>query len=72
MNLKENILVMAFPADEFKRDELDMMPDKELVDLACSYSHIKIWPALTLFQSALNSGLVDTNNYWIYFKEKGS
>ena len=63
---------MAFPADEFKRGELDIMPDKELVDLACSYSRIKIWPTLTTFQTALNSGLMDTNNYWIYFKEKGS
>lgn len=70
-NVKENIMVLAFPRDEFKRDELNKLNDKELFDLAVSYSHIEIWPTLLAFQYASNSGIVDINNYWIYFKEKG-
>ena len=70
-NVKENIMVLAFPRDEFKRDELNNLNDKELFDLAVSYSHIEIWPTLLAFQYTSNSGIVDMNNYWIYFKEKG-
>jgi len=70
-NSIENIMVLGFPRDEFKRDELNSLNDKELFDLAVSYSHIQIWPTLLAFQYASNSGIVDINNYWIYFKEKG-
>ena len=65
----ENIMVLGFPRDEFKRDELNRLNDKELFDLAVSYSHINIWPTLLAFQYAFNSGIVD--NYWIYFRERG-
>lgn len=67
--MKESIMVLAFPRDEFKRDELDKLNDEELFDLAVSYSHIEIWSTLQAFQHAFNSGIV--GNYWIYFKEKG-
>ena len=68
--MKENIMVLAFPVDDFDRKELDNMTDAELLALAEEDKSVLRWKGLSIFQDALNNDSVDTDNRWIYFVAK--
>ena len=68
--MKDNIMVFAFPVDEFDREKLDKMTDAELLALAEEEKSVLRWKGLSLFQDALNNDSVDTDNRWIYFVAK--
>ena len=69
MDVKQNIMVVAFPVDDFDRNDLTMKTDKELHTLAKNHG-LLMWPTVLAFQYALNCDLVDTENNWIYFVDK--
>ena len=68
--MKDNIMVFAFPVDDFDRKKLDNMTDAELLALAEEDKSVLRWKGLSLFQDALNNDSVDTDNRWIYFVAK--
>ena len=69
MGIKEKIMVVAFPVDDFDRNDLAMKTDKELHTLAKNHG-LLMWPTVLAFQHALNCDLADTENNWIYFVDK--
>ena len=69
MDVKQNIMVVAFPVDDFDKKDLNMKTDKELRTLV-KHHGLLMWPTVLAFQNALNRDLVDTENNWIYFVDK--
>lgn len=62
-----NIKVLSFDVDEYQKESLDRLSDQELYNISREDKNVLIWDNLKVFQERMNSGLVDTENGFIYF-----
>jgi hypothetical protein len=62
-----NIKVLSFDVDEYQKESLDRLSDQELYNISREDKNVLIWDNLKVFQERMNSGLVDTENRFIYF-----
>jgi hypothetical protein len=62
-----NIKVLSFDVDEYQKESLDRLSDQELYNISREDKNVLIWDSLKVFQERMNSGLVDTENRFIYF-----
>ena len=62
-----NIKVLSFDVDEYQKESLDRLSDQELYNISRENKNVLIWDNLKVFQERMNSGLVDTENRFIYF-----
>ena len=61
------VMVLSFPADDYRRRELINKTDEELIEIADKSPKCKLWENLEVFQNCLNNEFVDTENNWIFF-----
>ena len=62
-----NVRVMGFPKENYDKETLDKLKDKELSDWALADGDTAIFTDLEQFQEALNNDNVGTENKWFYF-----
>ena len=67
MDKNINVRVVALPIDQYDRDYLNSLSDRELSDVALAEGDSDIYVSLLEFQERLNNDEVDTENKWIYF-----
>ena len=67
MDKKLNVRVVALPIDQYDRDYLSSLSDRELSEVALAEGDSDIYESLLEFQERLNNDEVDTENKWIYF-----
>ena len=70
MDKNINVRVMGFPKENYDKETLDKLSDRELSDWALADGDTQIWGSLTEFQDDLHlngagRNIIDLN--WIYF-----
>jgi hypothetical protein len=67
MDKNINVRVMGFPKENYDKETLDKLSDRELSDWALADGDTFIYVDLREFQNEVNNTSIDVNNYWIYF-----
>ena len=67
MDKNINVRVMGFPKENYDKEWLDTLNDRERSDAALAEGDSEIYLSLSEFQEALNNNKVDTENKWFYF-----
>ena len=62
-----NVRVVGLPIEQYDKEWLDTLSDRELSDTALAEGDSEIYLSLAEFQKALNNDNVDTENKWFYF-----
>lgn len=67
MDKNINVRVVGLPIEQYDREWLNTLSDRELSDTALAEGDSEIYSSLAEFQEALNNDNVDTENKWFYF-----
>ena len=67
MDKNINVRVIGFPKENYDKETLDKLNDRELSDWALADGDTFIYVDLREFQNEVNNTSIDVNNYWIYF-----
>lgn len=62
-----NVRVVGLPVEQYDKEWLNTLSDRELSDTALAEGDSEIYLSLAEFQEALNNDNVDTENKWFYF-----